>query len=573
MNNKSFKIKHIVFCLVSVLVAVGIFVLLLKSGNGTLKIANDTKKKTTLVAAPQFSAESGFYNKPFELKIKAPKGTVVYYTLNSTEPNENSALYKAPVLLKNATNNKNNYCMRTDVSAGFRTDLIEKYQTTDKKPGYVVPDYLVDKCNVVRAVAIDRHGNKSEIVTKVYFVGLDASKYNNCNIISVTTDPRNLFDYKKGIYVTGATFDYYMLNKDIGQYWRFWGANYRNKGSEWERKADITFFDSTGNMLLSQYGGIRVQGGVSRGALPRSLNLYAKNEYGKENFNFDFFGNDFYSSKLTLAGGGNRTDTQFNDLMMAECTASLNFGKMDFRDYVLFLDGEYWGFYRLCSAYDKTSVAGMYGVEADDIIMIKNGQLEEGKESQSAVYHQMLQDICDNDLSLDHNYEKACELVDIDSFTDYYATQIYISRQEDWPSSNYALWRTESNSGKPYADGKWRWLLFDSNSTSMKKEIIDHNTLAFVIEKDKLFASFWQNAKFRAFFQKRILEIADTCFNRSKMDAYIDDYIKEYEPIMEKSWKRFYGKDNNKREEFYNTLSSNKAFFDNRKAVVESWFK
>ena len=573
MNNKSFKAKHIVFCLFSVLVAAGIIVLLLKSGNATLKIVDDTEKTTPLIAAPEFSAESGFYDEPFELVIKSPKGTVVYYTLDSTEPNEKSAFYKAPVLLKNATDNKNNYCMRTDVSAGFRTDLINKYQTTDRNPCYVAPDYLVDKCNVVRAIAVDRQGNKSEIVTKVYFVGMDSTKYNNCNIVSITTNPENLFDYKKGIYVTGATFDYYIQNNDIGGYWRFWKANYRNKGSEWEREADITFFDSSGKMLLSQHGGIRVQGGVSRGALPRSLNLYAKKEYGKVVFDYDFFGNHLYPSKLTLASGGNRTDTQFNDLMMAERTASLNFGKMEFRNYILFLDGEYWGFYRLCSAYNKTSVAHMYGVEADDIIMIKNGTLEEGKESQSAVYHQMIQDICDSDLSLDKDYKKACELVDIDSFIDYYATQIYIARQEDWPGFNFALWRTESKSQKQYANGKWRWLMFDSNSTSMKEEIINHDTLNFVIEKDKLFASFWKNATFRDLFQKRILEIADTCFDSRDMDEYIDNYIKEYEPIMEKSWKRFYGKDNNKKEEFYETLNSNKEFFDNRKPVVESWFK
>jgi len=47
----------------------------------------------------------------------------------------------------------------------------------------------------VRAVAYDKNGNCSKIVTKSYFVGLD--KYKNTNVVSLVTDPANLFDDEK----------------------------------------------------------------------------------------------------------------------------------------------------------------------------------------------------------------------------------------------------------------------------------------------------------------------------------------------------------------------------------------
>ena len=46
------------------------------------------------------------------------------------------------------------------------------------------------------------------------------------------------------------------------------------------------------------------------------------------------------------------------------------------------------------------------------------------------------------DLSDSASYEKACEYMDVDSFADYCAFEIYIIN-EDWPGKNWGLWRTE----------------------------------------------------------------------------------------------------------------------------------
>jgi hypothetical protein len=517
---------------------------------------------------PAFSAASGFYAESFYLEISVPKGATVYYTLDSSDPDENAIEYTEPIYLEDATRHENVYSMRTDVSTGFYTDLIEEYQTYDADPEYVAPDYLIDKCNVVRAVAIDAYGNESEIVTATYFVGMDAENFEGCNIVSVVTDPENLFDYETGIYVTGETFDRYLNNGIDELNWRWWYANYTARGSDWERPVSITFFDSTGTLISMQ------QGGISRGTVPRSLNLYAKDSEGEDAaFEIPLFGSEYFPQVVTLAAGGNRLLTKFNDYMMSDRCSRLNFSTMQYQPYVLFLDGEYWGFYWLAEKYDESYLAYYYGVDQENVLMIKNGEVECGDEEYKDLYLQMQSEITDLDLSQTDNYEYACELVDIDSFIDYYATMAYIARSEDWPLGNFALWRTVRVGDDSYSDGKWRWMLFDCNSTSMKAEIVNDDNLAYIIAYDALFASFWENAEFRDKFQTRILEIADECFASEEMDRYIDEYDESMRNILVKSWTRFHGIENNKLEEYEQEMAGYRTFFEERKAVVESWFE
>lgn len=163
--------------------------------------------------------------------------------------------------------------------------------------------------------------------------------------------------------------------------------------------------------------------------------------------------------------------------------------------------------------------------------------------------------------------------IDIDSYIDYYACLCYIARKEDWPINNYALWRARRVGDGIYEDGKWRWMVFDCNSTSMSVDFVNDDTLSFIIDSDSVFAKIWENEEFRIRFQQRILEIADKCFDAEEMSEYIDTYSEHMVPILEKSWARFYGKDNDKLEEFNLWMEKYRSFFLERKSVVESWFK
>ena len=156
-----------------------------------LLFLEDREEYTELV----FSVESGFYEEPFTLVLSAPVGTEIYYTLDGSEPDEHAMKYTEPILIEDATKNDNRYSLRTDVTTGYMSELIGVHNPDLQPPGYVLPDYPIDKCTVVRAVYLDEEGALSEIKTGNYFVGFDEKKgYDGFNIISVVTDPDNLFD-------------------------------------------------------------------------------------------------------------------------------------------------------------------------------------------------------------------------------------------------------------------------------------------------------------------------------------------------------------------------------------------
>lgn len=334
-----------------------------------------------------FSKKSGFYNKEFELHLYAPTEEI-YYTLDGTDPDKNSIKYEAPIFIKDASENSNIYASRTDVTTRFSEEAERYSEGLEDDPLYKVPADNIDKCNIVKVVYYDKDGKRSVIEERVYFIDFNEKQgYDDVNIISITTDPENLFDAATGIYTTGDIFKEFSestLSDEYRKkdYWHHWDANYYQKGIEWEKESNIQVFDINKRLVLSQNAGIRIQGGRSRGFLPKSLNIYAREEYGDNKLYYDFFRTGYYPKRVTLTSGGDDYYTKIKDRLVSELASDCDVVTMNYEPYVLFLNGEYWGFYYLTEKYDVQFIEHYYGVDRgtliDDIIMIKNGSVETG---------------------------------------------------------------------------------------------------------------------------------------------------------------------------------------------------
>lgn len=516
-----------------------------------------------------FSVEPGFYDEAFELEMTAKSGTI-YYTLDGSVPDKNSLKYEGPVLITDATDNENQYSMRTDVSTGFDKEEIEKISSD--YPGYQAPDYKIDKATVVRAVSCDELGNYSEVKTATYFVGFsDKAGYEGMKILSVVTDPVNLFDYETGIYVTGKAYDEYVDKyRGSGEYywreefWGFWYANYRNRGIKWERKAECQFFGETGELELAQNCGIRIHGGVSRGYNPKSLNIYARKEYdGNKTLQADLFGTGYYPSAVTLFQGGNDVQTKAKDYVVSAAVKDFHVTTMNYEPYVLFLNGEYWGVYWLNEKYNADYFAYYYGVDKDNVIMVKSGELEAGEEDDLKYYSKMYEFCSQTDLTDSGNYARVCEMIDIESYIDYYAIMLYIGRCGDWPWLNYGLWRTEKTENSLYGDGKWRWIIFDLNSPGFG---IDLDSIKYVMDHDEMFKNMMTNETFRTQLMLRIEELADGVLDAGNMNEILAEYQDFMAEPMRKHDKRFFGDDS--LSSFYEEIGKLKTFFAERKEYL-----
>lgn len=466
-----------------------------------------------------FSRNSGYYNEAFSLKIHGGSRLLkkkIYYTLDGSAPTQEDYLYDKnnPILIDDATDQENRYAARTDVGNGSLGDVVP----------YEAPDYNIDKCNIVRASIFDEEGNCLDSITGIYFVGFqEKDGYEGLYTASIVTDPENFFDPKKGIYTEGTD--------EI--------ANYQGRGAEWEREAAVTIFDSEQNQILAQKCGIRIKGGTSRTLAQKSLRCYARDEYcGDNRFQAELFQKGHLPHRITFYAGGNDYYCKVKDPMIQKLVENLNFSTMCFIPCALFINGEYWGVYYISEDYDDDYISDHYDVRKEDVILVKSGVLKEGENEDFEEYLAMRRFMVQEDMSLPENYETACQMMDMSSYIDYYAMQIYIQRHSDWPSANYALWKTRENEGSEYGDGRWRWMLYDVNSPGMGAIVYD--SLSEVLHDDEMFFSLYQNDGFRRQFAERILYIGKEVLSAENCGQFLEDYERTMRTPLVKSNRRFY---------------------------------
>lgn len=73
-----------------------------------------------------------------------------------------------------------------------------------------------------------------------------------------------------------------------------------------------------------------------------------------------------------------------------------------------------------------------------------------------------------NDMTDEANYAKACEMIDMGSLADYLALNLYIYNEDGiFEGHNWQMWRVrETVEDSPYADGKWRMMVYDNDYSS-----------------------------------------------------------------------------------------------------------
>ena len=529
-----------------------------------LNQSDDEKGMRSEVA---FSQPSGFYDDAFMLEMTGD-GNPIYYTLDCTDPDADSTLYTGPILIEDASPKENVYSAVTDTSAYYDKALL-KQNGVRQTLKYRIPKAPVDKATVVRAVSIDASGNASPVSTAVYFVGYgEKTGYAGVNVMTIVTDPANLFDDEKGIYVLGAKFRE-SLKDGIVQYTGepgviSWPANYRQRGRKWEREAVVHCFDANGDPVFSGPCGIRVQGRATRSHMPKNLNIYARKEYGCAAFDTGaLFDREYRLSRLNLYNGAN--DLMLRDYMIHAMSDDADVADQEFCPCALFLDGEYWGVYWLCTRFKPDYLNQVYGVKKDNIVSIKMGKVEIGQDEDLKLYEDMVSFIADNDMRSPEAYARAGELIDLQACIDYYAVEVYVA-STDWPTNNFALWRSRHEASNAYSDGRWRWMLFDLDHTTRVANA-EEDTLRRACNLDALLASLMQNEDFSRRFSEKLVQLARENFAPERTDAFIDAYESDMAEAIEKKYQRFYGK-YDMDELFYAGCEQVREFFRLRQTYI-----
>lgn len=414
-----------------------------KMGSGwqIIRLVEEEEEIIT-VPAPSFSKESGFYDEAFELELTADPGTTIYYTLDSSNPTIESMKYSQPIYVYDRSGEENRYRSIRNV----RRDYLNHSFAGG------VP---VDKCFVVRAVAVDGDGNFSDIITKSYFV--DQVEYEDRTVISLVSDPDGLFSDEYGICVTGKAYDEWYLNayengtinaSDMPT------ENYLQRGIEWERESNLEVF-ANADLILAQPVGIRVQGGSARHNISyKRFSIYARDEYSASDyFDVDLINEYSQHSMYTRQG-----DLHAISQMIGQ---DRDVATVDFIPVDVFLDGEFWYTTYLYEKFNEKNFSQKYNLSKDNIIFAKYGADSYGTEEGKNPLSSLATFIDQNDLSDDENYLKFNEILDIQSYIDWGCINSFLQNLDHDERANNIYWHTVIRENGQEGDTRWRLGLYD----------------------------------------------------------------------------------------------------------------
>lgn len=481
--------------------------------------------------SPVLSEPAGFYDVPVELSIKAPEGTVIYYTTDGSDPDTSSMVYTEPIVIKDISGEPNKLSAIRDI-----IPPLEQEKTT-------APLSPVDKATVIKAVYADKNGDLSPVTTGTYFIGYSfkAEYYSKYKVISLVTDPDNLFDHETGIYVSGKTYDDWAASSDFDPETPEYlvPGNYENTGKEWERASDMQIFEN-GVCVWEGNIGIRIHGGASRSVPQKSFNVYARKSYGTKKVKYDLYSGKniseadgsaivSYDSFVLRNCGNDAAFGRIRDKMTQELVADMDFLTQKMEPCILFIDGEFWGHYNITEKLTSDFVSDHCGVDDKNVILIKNEELEDGNDTDIHFYEELCDFVRENDLSDAQNYSKLCDMMDIQSLCDYLSVEFYINNK-DWGDNNTALWRVRDKTADDgYGDGKWRFILYDTEfSANLYGQCTPQiDSFKQLMEKEgfvpDLFEACLENSDFRKQFAQTFRNMADTRFTTDNINARIDE--------------------------------------------------
>lgn len=419
---------------------------------------------TLPLGTPNFSHGSGIYNAPFTLTLSHPVSNAqIYYTTDGSHPTTSSNLYTSPI--------------------------------------------LIDSNRVIRAIAYLQGRPQSKIATRSYFI----QPAGNLPILSIVTDPQNLYSPDSGIYV-----------------------NYDSLGPNWERYSTIEFFDrSTGNKF-SIDGGLKIHGGWSRPKPKKSFRVHFRKEYGWSVLDFPLFKDvdgNIYDQFVIRSGSNDMLNlsprwTLLRDQTMANLYAE-NGGHSSHGFYArVYLNGQPFGIYNIRehidSIYLKTHMGIKYPELREDWYQ-KLGSSANWDSIWSFVYNNVYLD------SIEFKFVE--DRVNIDNYIDYFAFQIYAGNF-DWPHNNQIF-------GRNALGGKWKWILWDVDQGLGCYDFGPLNTLEWAlrdtVRTDLLYYDYpdlvegtrfprrlFSNEKFKERFVSRFTDLLNTTFQPSNVLPIID---------------------------------------------------
>lgn len=457
--------------------------------------AQNGKGYEGITQLPAFSVTPGIYDNAVTVAITAGEGETIRYTTDCTTPNASSEVYSG--------------------------------------------ELSISKNSVIRAAAFRDGYLSGDVATATYLFRSDGVNH-ALPVVTLVTDPDNLWNSKTGIYATGDKFDpdaaSYADTLQSATYYQAKFATEEQVDTIWEKPAAFSLFDDNGKQVFTQNVGIRIAGSFGRGRAQKGFNVIARKEYGKGSMEYPFFDNrpyTEYKAVVLRAGAQDQNRSKIRDELASGLLegTDINILYQAYRPTVLYLNGEYWGVYFLKEKRNRFFVAQHENTENNVDLAIGKG-FKQRSYGDNSDWVSLYEYATSHDLSSAEAYAYVSERMDVDSFRDYMIAEIYNGNTDTY---NFQYYRLKG--------GKWKFIFYDF---CWGFQSPGHETLAFRMGKTpsdvcsaKLFAAMLQNKGWRDSFCRRFAELLNTAFAPERVSALIDQLYGYVEPEIKREREKF----------------------------------
>ncbi len=457
--------------------------------------AQNGKGYEGITQLPAFSVTPGIYDNAVTVAITAGEGETIRYTTDCTTPNASSEVYSG--------------------------------------------ELSISKNSVIRAAAFRDGYLSGDVATATYLFRSDGVNH-ALPVVTLVTDPDNLWNSKTGIYATGDQFDpdaaSYADTLKSATYYQAKFATEEQVDTIWEKPAAFSLFDDNGKQVFTQNVGIRIAGSFGRGRAQKGFNVIARKEYGKGSMEYPFFENrpyTEYKAVVLRAGAQDQNRSKIRDELASGLLegTDINILYQAYRPTVLYLNGEYWGVYFMKEKRNRFFVAQHENTENNVDLAIGKG-FKQRSYGDNSDWVSLYEYATSHDLSASDAYNYVAERMDVDSFRDYMIAEIYNGNTDTY---NFQYYRLKG--------GKWKFIFYDF---CWGFQSPGHETLAFRMGKTpsdvcsaKLFAAMLQNKGWRDSFCRRFGELLNTAFAPERVSALIEELYGYVEPEIKREREKF----------------------------------
>ena len=457
--------------------------------------AQNGKGYEGITQLPAFSVTPGIYDNAVTVAITAGEGETIRYTTDCTTPNASSEVYSG--------------------------------------------ELSISKNSVIRAAAFRDGYLSGDVATATYLFRSDGVNH-ALPVVTLVTDPDNLWNSKTGIYATGDQFDpdaaSYADTLKSATYYQAKFATEEQVDTIWEKPAAFSLFDDNGKQVFTQNVGIRIAGSFGRGRAQKGFNVIARKEYGKGSMEYPFFENrpyTEYKAVVLRAGAQDQNRSKIRDELASGLLegTDINILYQAYRPTVLYLNGEYWGVYFMKEKRNRFFVAQHENTENNVDLAIGKG-FKQRTYGDNSDWVSLYEYATTHDLSSAEAYAYVSERMDVDSFRDYMIAEIYNGNTDTY---NFQYYRLKG--------GKWKFIFYDF---CWGFQSPGHETLAFRMGKTpsdvcsaKLFAAMLQNKGWRDSFCRRFGELLNTAFAPERVSALIEELYGYVEPEIKREREKF----------------------------------